>query len=135
MGKRLAQFLVRLLMALASINLFISTNQSQSEISWLSCMARYMVALFLLILALPDPPPSLDSKFARRAHKGDAVILSFQQYMALHYTAPERYPLQRDEVFELLRSEDSNLHMNWQDYNQLLEVIEALEQDERGEQK
>lgn len=132
---RILLYVVLSMIAMAALLLAIFSIQLQNFLLRVFCMfvafaALFVVSLWLWKLPSRNSETALDEKFERRAVKGDAIILSFQQYMALHYTAPERYPLQRDEVSELLRSEESNLHMNVQDYNQLLEVIKALEQDQ-----
>lgn len=76
-------WLLRLLVGLVSIGAIRLTDAS--ELPWELRMVIDMAAFILLIAALPSLPPTLDSKFASRAKKGAAIVLSFQQYMALHY--------------------------------------------------
>lgn len=71
-----------------------------------------------------DPGLCMDRDFKKRAKTGTAIILSFEQYLAIHKAAPERYPLGNEYKLEcLLRNYGSNLHMDSKNYKKLIKYI------------
>lgn len=77
----------------------------------------------------------MDMDFKKRAKAGKAIILSFEQYLAIHEADPEHYPLEDCyKLDSLLQSYDSIVHMNRKDYEKLKEYISdqaAAEKDKK----
>lgn len=64
----------------------------------------------------PDPT---DAEFEEKAKNGTAIILTYEQYLALHEADPSRYPLITKKLHQMLRSSQSKLHMNSDEYDKL----------------
>lgn len=96
-GHRILLYVVLSMVAMAALSLEIFSIQLQNFFLRVFCMFVAFAVFFVLSLWLWKLPPrnsetALDKEFERRAAKGDAIILSFQQYMALHYTARSGTP-------------------------------------------
>lgn len=74
------------------------------------------VGYFIYDVFQPDPT---DAEFEEKAKNGTAIILTYEQYLALHEADPARYPLITKKLHQMLRSSQSKLHMNSDDFDKL----------------
>lgn len=90
-----------------------------------SCLITALLLIVIgFLLYLEDSNLSMDRDFKKRAKAGTAIILSFEQYLAIHEADPERYPLEDDyKLDRLLQDYGSIIHMNRKDYEKLKKYI------------
>lgn len=76
-----------------------------------------------------------DARLQKEAQDGTIILLSCEQYMALHDADPNRYPLTEETAWAICyEKKKTNIRMLHKDFDLLEKCIEAEKQEKRSRQ-
>lgn len=76
-----------------------------------------------------------DARLQKEAQDGTIILLSCEQYMALHDADPNRYPLTEEAAWAIYyEKKNTNIRMLHKDFDLLEKYIEAEKQEKRSRQ-
>lgn len=100
---------------------------------FLRAFSPFLAAIGILIvldilLSIFEPDPD-DKRYKKKAETGAGIVLTCDQYLALHEADPERYPVDTSKIWKILRDHESKLHMNQKEYQRLFNIAYQKEED------
>lgn len=89
-------------------------------------IAATVILLILYTIFEPDPE---DKQYKEKVSTGVGILLTCDQYLALHEADPERYPVNTSGMWNILRDPNSMLHMNKDEFHRLYSIAYQGEED------